>query len=83
MNHSKIGNGNSDIKLINEKKNILDWILNYQFKNRHIVKKILTENLKNFPHAIHHFEYMQNASASTGLNGKFVWSNHDNVSKES
>ena len=81
LNHLKIGDGNSDIKLINEKKNILDWILNYQFKNRHVVKKILTENLKNYPNAIHHFEYMQNASASAGLNGKFVWSNHDNFSK--
>ena len=63
-------------------KNFLsECILNYLFKDRRILKSILLEKIKKSKNAIHHFEYIQNASASVGLNGKFVWSNHDNVSK--
>ena len=58
-----------------------ECILNYLFKDRRILKAILLEKIKKSKNAIHHFEYIQNASASVGLNGKFVWSNHDNVSK--
>tara|TARA_B100000212_G_scaffold339807_1_gene319001 strand:- start:1903 stop:3156 length:1254 start_codon:yes stop_codon:yes gene_type:complete len=72
---------NESKKSFYDEKFLSECILNYLFKDRRILKTILIENIKKSKNAIHHFEYIQNASASVGLNGNFVWSNHDNVSK--
>ena len=58
------------------RQNILDII----FPIRPLVEKTLKFKLNTFPDAIHHFEYLNTASASVSNIGNFIWSNHDHVS---
>ena len=64
--------------LIGLNKNIT---LSYLYPDRDLIRKLVKKNIKNFRTSIHHFEYLHLANAVVGLNGKFIWSNHDLVSK--
>ena len=39
------------------------------------------KNLQEDPNSIHHFEYLSTVNAIVGLDGFFIWSNHDIVSE--
>ena len=60
---------------------IHEKLLNRYFPSRRIVKYYLMKNLEEDPNSIHHFEYLSTVNAIVGLNGFFIWSNHDIVSK--
>ena len=66
-----------DLLIKPSKKNILNKI----FPIRIEVEKVLKVKQRQYPEAIHHFEYLNTASASIGNEGNFIWSNHDHVSK--
>ena len=59
--------------LLNEK------LLNRYFPKRQIIKYHLMKNLDKSEYGIHHFEYLSTANAIVGLDGFFIWSNHDIV----
>ena len=61
--------------LLNEK------LLNRYFPKRQIIKYHVMKNLDKSDYGIHHFEYLSTANAIVGLDGFFIWSNHDIVSK--
>ena len=61
--------------LFNEK------LLNRYFPKRQIIKYHLMKNLDKSDYGIHHFEYLSTANAIVGLDGFFIWSNHDIVSE--
>ena len=61
--------------LLNEK------LLNRYFPKRQIIKYHLMKNLDKSDYGIHHFEYLSTANAIVGLEGFFIWSNHDIVSE--
>ena len=61
--------------LLNEK------LLNRYFPKRQIIKYHLMKNLDKSDYGIHHFEYLSTANAIVGLDGFFIWSNHDIVSE--
>ena len=52
-------------------------ILNHLFPVRRIVKKEIEKRLAENNSDIHHFEYLNIASSIVGLDGNFIWSNHD------
>ena len=56
-------------------------LLNRYFPKRHIIKYHLMKNLDKSDYGIHHFEYLSTANAIVGLEGFFIWSNHDIVSE--
>lgn len=58
------------------KVNVLNWLFPIRKYVRVEVEKRIVLNTK----AIHHFEYLNVASATLGLNGSFIYSNHDLVS---
>ena len=55
-------------------------VLNWLFPIRKIVRIELQNRIKADNNSIHHFEYLTFASATLGLNGLFIYSNHDLVS---
>ncbi len=56
-------------------------ILNLTFPLRQLVEKTLKLKLRKYSGAIHHFEYLNTASACFGNFGSFIWSNHDYISE--
>lgn len=55
-------------------------VLNWLFPIGKSVRIEVQKRIKSENHAIHHFEYLTVASAVFGLNGSFIYSNHDLVS---
>ncbi|MBT3589726.1 MAG: glycosyltransferase family 4 protein [Candidatus Marinimicrobia bacterium] len=55
------------------------YILDRLFPIRVLLKSVVINNLDKDKDALHHFEYLESVSAVYGLNGKFIWSNHDLV----
>tara|TARA_X000001036_G_scaffold440138_1_gene494871 strand:+ start:12559 stop:13800 length:1242 start_codon:yes stop_codon:yes gene_type:complete len=55
-------------------------VLNWLFPIRKNVKIELQKRISFGDNAIHHFEYLNLASSTFGLNGSFIYSNHDLVS---
>ena len=60
---------------------LIERLLNRYFPIRQIIKYHLMKNLDKSDYGIHHFEYLSTASAFVGLDGFFIWSNHDIVSE--
>ena len=54
---------------------------NRYFPKRQIIKYHLMKNLDKSDNGIHHFEYLSTANTIVGLDGFFIWSNHDIVSE--
>ena len=95
--HSKFKNDRLNIKHINEdivdNRSVIDrilgakpgylfsWILDIIDNRRVKFRDIVMNNKKHLPGAIHHFEYLHNASIIIGLKGNYIWSNHDLASK--
>ena len=52
-------------------------LLNYLFPVRKIVLAEILKRLAKNSSQIHHFEYVDIASSFVGVNGNFIWSNHD------
>ena len=57
-------------------------LLNSEYFQKDILLNIiLMKNLDKSDYGIHHFEYLSTANAIVGLEGFFIWSNHDIVSE--
>lgn len=56
-------------------------ILNFLFPYRAGFLNLVKSTNRQYKNSVHHFEYLSLANVAISLNGHFIWSNHDLVSK--